>query len=360
MGLLLALALAASPQDRAEIAPPPNRTVVPLWTRDLVAPDLLEWRPEEPGGPAVDPKSGIVVAGARDGVVRAFDADGALAWSFATRAGIGATPLVHDGLAYAGSLDGNLYALDLFTGAERWRYAVGDETGALVAVKGLVVVATHQDTVLALDARSGAWRWTHRRERKGDAFSIRGVAAPVLAHGLLFAAYSDGAVAALDPETGVARWERVVAPKGDQQDVDSLAADGARVYAAAYSGAVVALDPATGRTLWEERVPGPIQVLAADDRVYVAVAGKVLALDARDGALRWSRAVEGEVGGRLARLGPRLAVPTGKGLLLLDPLGGRVMRLFDPGSGVSAPPAVNGRRVYLLSNAGSLVAVRVE
>jgi len=360
MSLLLALALAAA-QDAGRLPAVPGRALAPIWTHDLVAPDLLEWRPEEPGGPAVDARSGIVVAGARDGVLRAFYADGEAVWTFAARGAFGAAPLLHDGTVFAGSSDGTLYALDLFTGKERWRYAVGEETGAPpLAVKGLVVVATHQDAVLAVDARTGAWRWTHRRERKGEAFSIRGIARPLLAQGLLFAAYSDGAVSALDPDTGVARWERVVAPKGDQQDVDGLAADEERVYAAAYSGAVVALDPATGRTLWEQKVALACQVLAGEGQVYAVGAGKLLALDARDGAIRWSRAIEAGSPGRPLRVGARLAVPTGKGLLLVEPLGGRVAGRFDPGSGVSASPAVAGRRAYVVSNAGALVAVEIE
>jgi glucose dehydrogenase len=360
MSLWLALALAAA-QDVGRLPAPPPRLLTPVWTHDLVVPDLLEWRAEEPSGPAVEPKSGLVVVGTRDGVLRAFDADGEQTWTFATRGGFAAAPLVHDGTVYAGCEDGTLYALDLFTGKERWRYAVNEETGAQpVAVKGLVVVATHQDTVVAVDARTGAWKWTHRRERKGEAFSIRGIARPLLAHGLLFAAFSDGAVAALDPDTGVARWERVVSPKGEQQDVDGLAADETRLYAAAYAGSVLALDPATGRTVWEQKLPAASQVLAGDGQVVAMAPGKVVGLDARDGAVRWTRAVDGGAPGRPVRLGSRIAIPTGNGLLLVEPLGGRLAGRFDPGSGVSAPPAVAGRRAYVLSNAGALVAVGVE
>lgn len=360
MGLWLALALAASP-DAGRIPPPPPRLLSPVWTRDLVRPDLLEWRPDEPGGPSVDPRSGTVVVGTRDGVLRAFEGGGAPLWSFEARGGFGAAPLVDDGTVYAGADDGILYAVDLYTGKELWRQALGEETGAQpLAVKGLVVVATHQDAVLAVDARTGERKWTHRRERKGEAFSIRGIARPILAHGLVFAAYSDGTVSALEPETGATRWERVVSPKGDQQDVDSLSADAARVYAAAFSGAVLALDPASGRTVWEQKLPSACQVLALGDQVMAAAPGKLVGLDARDGAVRWERNLDAGAPGRMARVGARVALPTAKGLFLIEPLGGKVADRLDPGSGVSAPPAVAGRRAYLLSNAGALVAAQVE
>lgn len=360
MALWLALVLAASP-DAGKLPAIQPRVLAPVWTRPLVRPDLLDWRPDEPGGPAVDARSGIVVVGTRDGVLRAFESGGTEAWSFQARGGFGAAPLVDDGNVYAGSDDGTVYALDLYTGKELWRQSIGEETGAQpVALKGILVIATHQDAVLALDARSGERKWSHRRERKGESFSIRGVARPLPAHGLLFAAYSDGTVSALDPQTGNARWERVVSPKGEQQDVDSLSADGSRIFAAAYAGSVLALEPGTGRTLWEQKLPAACQVLAVDGLVVAAAPGKLTGLDAAEGAVRWTAAIDPGSPGRLARVGGRVAVPTAKGLVLVAPLGGKVAEQLDPGSGVSAPPAIAGKRAYLLSNAGSLVAAQVE
>ena len=50
-------------------------------------------------------------------------------------------------------------------------------------------------------------------------------------------------------------------------------------------------------------------------------------------------------------------VPIGKGLLLLDRKTGRKVRFFTRGSGATGTPAILGKRVYLLSNAGELIAV---
>lgn len=361
MSLLLALALAAAPTDTGRIQPPPPRTFAAAWKRDLASPDLLDWKPEETGGPAADPTSEAVVAGARDGILRAFDRHGEKLWEFAAAGGFSAAPLIRDGVVYAGSLDGRVYALDLQSGRERWRYDAQEEIGCTPLLeKGLLVFATHQDTLFAVDARSGAWKWQVRRERKGESFTIRGIARPVLVKGVLHAAWADGTVTAHDLDSGALRWERLVAPAGEQLDVDGLASDGSRLYAAAYSGLVVALDPQGGKVLWEQKLAGASRVAAFDGLVYAVAPGKVLGLSAADGAVRWTRPFDGGPTGIPLRIGNQLAVPVGKALLLIDPPSGRLLRLFDPGTGVSATPAVVGRRAYLLSNGSALIALDVE
>lgn len=361
MALLLALLLAASPDTAGLLpAPPALRLYKVAWQKSLVAGELLEWEPEEAGGPAVDPASGTVVVGTRDGAVRAFRADGTELWEFRAGGGFAAAPLLRDGVVYAGSLDGTLYALDLGSGKQRWRYAAGEEIGAApLWSDGLLVLATFQDSVIAVDARSGAWKWHHRRDQR-EGFTIRGCARPVLVGGLLVAGYSDGYVAALDPATGAARWERKVAPPGDYLDVDGLAADGTAVYAAAYSGAVLALQPGTGKTLWERKEPGASRLLVDRGQVYAVTTSSVLALSAANGRPRWTRDLGGVPAGPPVRVGRRLAVPNTGGLALLDPDSGKLLRTFDPGTGVSASPAVLGRRAYVISNGGALAALDLE
>src|SRR4051812_2754227 len=52
------------------------------WWRPLVAPPMWEYAPRETASPAVDPDTGRVVTGTRDGKVRSFDANGNLEWTF--------------------------------------------------------------------------------------------------------------------------------------------------------------------------------------------------------------------------------------------------------------------------------------
>jgi outer membrane protein assembly factor BamB len=361
MRAALALLLAAAPElVGIRPAPPAVRFYTVAWQRHLAESDFLDWQVEEAGGPAVDPASQTVVAGARSGSLRALRPDGTEIWEFRAGAGFAAAPLIRDGVVYAGSLDGLVYALELGNGKERWRYSAGEEIGAApLWAGGVLVVATFQDSVIGLDPRDGSWKWHHRRDQR-EGFSIRGCARPVLARGLLVAAYSDGFVSALDPASGAVKWERRVAPSGDYVDVDGLAADEQAVYAAAYSGAIAALEPTTGKTLWERKAPGACRLLLDRGQLYAVTTGGILSLWARDGSPRWKRDLGGIPAGAPARVGTRLAVPDSKGLELIDPGTGKLLRIFDPGTGVSASPAALGRRVYVLSNGGALTALDLE
>jgi hypothetical protein len=333
-----------------------------LWTRQLTPQTLLEYRPSEPGGPAVDPATGMVVTGTRDGWIHAFLPDGSRLWEFRAAGGFEAAPLVTSDAVYVGSLDGRLYARDKATGKERWQYDAKEEMGSQpVAAGGLIYVATLQDTVLALDARTGAWKWHHRREASAG-FTIRGVATPIAADGVLYAAFSDGTVVALDARSGTLRWERRVAPKAVFMDVDGLALDEGRLYAAAYSGQLVAMDAASGKVIWEVKAPQVCRVAAGKGYVVAVTNEKVLAMTGKDGKELWNLPLQGTPAGIPVALGRGLGlilVPNGYGLLLIDGRGGRTLRNFTRGEGAAATPAVAGRRVYVLSNAGELVAAEL-
>ena len=84
----------------------------------------------------------------------------ALAWTFEAEDGVESSPAIAGGTVYFGSLDGHLYALDLATGKQRFRYAAGGEIKSSPAVRdGLVYVGDEAGTFHAVDARTGARRW---------------------------------------------------------------------------------------------------------------------------------------------------------------------------------------------------------
>src|SRR5712692_9449664 len=47
-------------------------------------------------------------------------------WTFHTKDAVEGTPAIANGVVYIGSFDKNLYALDLATGKEKWRYPAGE------------------------------------------------------------------------------------------------------------------------------------------------------------------------------------------------------------------------------------------
>ena len=357
LALVTALALAAGGATW-KLPGAPRELYRIRWQKPLVAPVLGEWRPGEPGGAVFDPVARVVVVGTRDGVLHALRADGSTLWAFQAGGPFAAEPAVDGDTVYAACGDGRIYALAIGSGQERWRY---DAREALVTrpmvAGGVVLVASQQDTVFAVDARTGAWKW-HRRKEPREGFTIRGVASVVAGDGLAFAGTSDGAVAALEVATGIVRWERQAAPAGSYPDVDSLALSGGTLYAAAYSGAVVALEAATGKPLWQVLTPDAARVAVAPGAVIAVTGSSVLALSPTDGKVLWTVPLSGTPSGAPRVHGRWLLVPAAEGgLRFLELAAGRTVRVLDPGSGVSATPGLAPGEVYVLSNAGRLLAL---
>src|SRR5919204_636812 len=150
---LLALALAAQ-VGAAQLPPAPVKLWDVAWKRRLVAPTLLEWKPREFGGPAVDPVTRTVVTVAGDVALGAYS-------------------------------DGTLAALDLLTGTVRWERRIApaadfmdlDSTPRVQG--GRVFVAAYSGAVLALDLATGQDVWQ---------FKTPSPLKLALGHGLLVAA----------------------------------------------------------------------------------------------------------------------------------------------------------------------------
>jgi outer membrane protein assembly factor BamB len=179
----------------------------------------------------------------------------------------------------------------------------------------------------------------------------------VISGDLAIGAYSDGSVVALDALTGALRWERKLGPTGSFMDVDALRLEGGRLYAAAYSGAVYALDPRTGRQEWELRTPSPVRLASGGGALLAVTATQVLGISPQDGSVRWTLPLDGAPWGEPVLLNGLAAVPNTRSLLWIDTVSGSHIRALDPGTGVAAAAARAGRRVYFISNGGSLVAL---
>jgi outer membrane protein assembly factor BamB len=122
---------------------------------------------------------------------------------------------------------------------------------------------------------------------------------------------------------------------------------------------VLALDVETGATRWTHELKAAHRVMIAPGGTLIAVTtNAVHALSAADGTPLWSAQVPGDPMSAPVVAGKWLLVAAGEGgLRWLEAASGRVLRVFDPGSGVSGPPGVSGGRVYVLSNAGVLFAL---
>jgi len=231
---------------------------------------------------------GVAYVGLASGSVYAVDVStGRDLWRFQAQRDVWAAPLVADGTVYVASLDHHLYALDAETGAERWNQALGAAlagTPSLSSDGETLFVGTFGSKLLALRASNGEERWS--RDTTNWVWS-----GPALDNGVIYFADVAGTVYALEAETGREVWAPVK-PGGQMRARPALAGD--LLYVGDRDGNLFALDRATGAVRHTQSLKGQILAapLVADDVLLVApfggdnlVVAYTLALDA---TVRWA------------------------------------------------------------------------
>ncbi len=326
----------------------------------LVERPILEYAPRERSGPAIDDLTGDIYVGTRDGVLRALTRDARELWRTDFPAALTSAPTVTDDALYIGAADGRLHAIDRFSGERRWsRFVAAEVIERPVAQGAWVFVGTDHDTVQALDAGSGEVKWTYRRDTPAG-LTIRGGVGVALAGDRLFAGFSDGVLVSLGANDGRLIWEaRLAGALKKFPDVDAVPVvrDG-RVYAASFAGGVFALDAATGKELWRTEAPGAVALGTDGELLFVGGDTTARALRLADGVPVWAVDTGDVATGAPVLVGSMVVFPSPAGLLFADKATGRPLRTFQPGSGFSVSPAVQGRTVWALTNLGTLYRLR--
>jgi outer membrane protein assembly factor BamB len=254
----------------------------------------------------------LVIAGDYD--VIAFDrTNGAFRWRFVPREGYGPGNYlgdVADGLVYAGSPAGRIYAIDAVTGRSRWTAVVADDRRTVVfepTTNGDLVVAgfgvsTVPNTggLVALDAKTGLERWRIAFPRPSNpALGSNSAGNPILVDDLVVAATGYGAIYAFDRDDGSVRWsipalaglpsDTLISPEFDFRP---LARTGRTLFAGSLTGYLVAYSLDTLRERWRRGGPQHISIafnISSDERsVYVPyLGGSLIALNVLNGTERW-------------------------------------------------------------------------
>ncbi|MEC8424525.1 MAG: PQQ-binding-like beta-propeller repeat protein, partial [Myxococcota bacterium] len=240
-----------------------------------------------------------------------------------------------------------------------------------------VFVATVTNVVYALDRSSGELVWRHAQKLdpgRSAELELYGSPTPTLVEGLLVTGFSDGTLVGLTPEEGELVWQRRVG-EGQYPDIMGAARPhGGDVIVAGYTEPLVALDLMSRNVRWrvdaggaqpavvgggtgEAPAPFSVEDPNAGFVFHGGADGRLRCLDASTGGAVWEWDSETQT----ALTSP---VPTPAGLLvaasggsvyLVDPTTGEERWRWQPGyhpSGVTVPPAVQGRQAVVVTNAG--------
>jgi len=232
---------------------------------------------------------GVVYAGSADGFVFAFDAQtGARRWRFRAGQACATTPTVANGVVYVGCNDGAVYALDAASGQLQWKF----ETKAAVwssptVSQGVVFFGSNDRHLYAVDAATGQLKW--RLPTQGSI-----VASPRVANGVVYVGSRDNRLYAVDAASGQVKWRFTTT--GDiltTVAIQSRGGHGADGHGTIYFGAndahAYALDAATGGVKWKTNLGSFVQgsPVVSDGVVYIGASNSLHALDAATGSVKW-------------------------------------------------------------------------
>lgn len=189
-----------------------------------------------------------------------------------------------------GNSDGNVYALDVNSGALRWTLETGHRVWATpLIVSDTVYIGAMDHNLYALDLATGRLKW---KFQAGGAFA----STPALADGVLYSGAFDNHLYAIDAETGAELWHF----SSNDWFWGSPLVYSDTVYATDVGGRVYAVETESGHQIWKSELETKVRAgpaLSADGRLLLVGGqnGTLYALDVSDGYVIWSRDGQGQV-----------------------------------------------------------------
>jgi outer membrane protein assembly factor BamB len=198
-----------------------------------------------------------------------------------------------DSTAYLASGQ-HVYAINLNTQTEVWRYPKDAQTGTvffntpIITGDGQLILGSSgtDHNLYSINAATGAENWVFSQASKPWMGDVLATAEAI------YAPNSNGTLYAIDPANGAELWKYSAG--------DALwgqpATDGKQVFIGSLDHFVYALDAQTGRELWKAELDGAVvggPVAGPDGLVYaVSFSNTVKALDAATGSVRWTAKTE--------------------------------------------------------------------
>ncbi|MES2624813.1 MAG: outer membrane protein assembly factor BamB [Pseudomonadota bacterium] len=313
----------------------------------------------------------IIYAAGNNGVVVAVNReDGDVVWrtrlDFDITGGVGAS----DGLVLVGTDNSEVIALNMADGEILWEAQVTSEVLSAPVTNGRVVVTQSIDGKLTgLDAENGSELWIY--ESSVPALSLRGDSSPLIVDAFVIAAFANGSVVSIALDNGTLRWEeRVAVPTGRSEidrlvDIDGelVVNDQGAVLVPSYQGYLAAIDVVTGQSRWRVEESSEVGASFGFGNIYV--------VNERDIVRAFRTAQETAVWENdqllLRKLSPPLgfsnyvAVGDDDGYIhLLAQSDGRFVGRGKVGGGVRSRMLSQGNILYVFSNSGNLVALRIQ
>jgi eukaryotic-like serine/threonine-protein kinase len=330
----------------------------------------LRWKYTTGGAVISSPSiaDGIAYFGSQDKNIYAVDArDGTLIWKFATQERISSSPAVVNGRVYTGSEDGYIYCLNAYNGSLIWRaFASGNLPGnfnAAVQLRssptvtgGYVYVGALDNSTYCLNANDGAFVWK---------FQTQGyiTASPAVVDGAVYIVSQEptmGALYKINAYNGNLIWKHLIPYEptlggGTDMHASPTVADG-MVFVSSDTSAYYAINATTGSTLWMFKDENAGEFIVASTiydagKLYIIDKFSIVCLNAKNGGVLWGSFIGDEL-----YVSPTFAdgklyeVTDERNVFVLNATNGTKLSRFTMASNSWSAPSIYEGRVYVGSN----------
>lgn len=295
----------------------------------------------------------LIVTGAGNGFVYCLNEKGELQWKFETGNMIEAPALILHGIVYIGNMDGALYAIDLHTGKEVWKYQTenqisgspnwwteGDQTS--------ILVGSYDFYLHCVDAKTGKNRWKY----ESDNF-INGAAA--CSEGRAVFGGCDGFLHIVDINKGELQEKIMVATyvAGSAALKDEFA------YVGDYDGMFTCVNMAEKKIAWVWSDVNTRLPFIASPSIYKksVITGNrdkyVYSFDRSKGELLWKYNSGSRVDASPVIAGDRVLIANMRGdLIILEAGNGKEIWNYELGSPITGNPALLAGKIVVAAADG--------
>lgn len=347
-----------------------------VWKRSLPGGSVSSPSHTEAGGPLLYGDYIFTGSAGEDGLLMLHRSDGRLVRMLPARGVVRSMPTIAGDQLVYGDAGGAVWCFDLQGDVPRdeptWVHiGTAPVLATPLVSENRVFVSDVASIVVALERTSGELVWRHAQRLdpgRSAELELYGHPPAALQDGLLLVGFSDGTLAGMDADAGTVTWQRRV---GEGQYPDLVAAPlvlGGDVVLGGFTAPLVSVDQATQNIRWRlDDVGSSHGAALLDDGEGRTVLhgdsnGILRALDRITGAVLWEwdsdtqSALTSPIG---TSAGILVGAASGS-LYLVDPTEGETLWEWLPGyhvSGFTAAPAVDGRQVVGVTNAGQIVSL---
>ncbi len=297
---------------------------------------------------------GTVFVGTQRGELIALDLQsGAVRWKYAAaKEGIGeSSPAVSGGIVYVGDLSGILHAVSARDGRALWTFKTGSEIKSSPVIVGdRVLIGSYDQHLYCLTATSGELLW--KLKTNGPVHSTGGVS-----NGMIFVAGCDEVFRAVS----IADGREVFTVTSGAYTGASPTLMGGNAFYGTFDNEVLSVNLTGRRVSWryqhpQRRFPYYSSAGAVEGRIIVGGRDKLVhCINAGTGKSIWTFATRARVESSPALASGRVFVGSNDGRVYeLDFYSGAKLGEFNAGAPVSASPAIAHGRIVVGAQDGRL------